>query len=618
MKFINLSDELKRAAELVAGRLGLDTDITVSGGFDGFEVAKTDGGVKICYGQKRDLFRALTFVKEVEQTGNTVSQKADFKMLCYMADISRNAVLNMDGVKELIVDLAMMGYDSMMLYTEDTYEVPEYPYFGHMRGRYTKAQMKEIDAFGNELGIEVIPCMQTLAHLATALRWSVFKDISDTSNILLAGDDRTYHLVDCMLKTLSECFTTKKIHLGMDEAHDLGLGKYLDLHGYQNRFTILSTHLARVKEICDKYGLQPMIWSDMYFRLYNHGAYYMSEGRIPQEIIDEVPKGVGIVYWDYYSTDEQTLDCMFENHARFDGELIFAGGAWKWSGFAPYTRVSEHCANIHIDACRRNGCKSVIVTGWGDNGAEASQFSILPTLALYAERCFNDGISREEYAARFEAVFDIALCDFETLDLANEVYDKPIESHACPCKFALFNAPLGGLCDYHIYAGMGSRYAQNAKRLETLADHPKFGYMFNTLSSLCRVLELKAEMSAGIRSAYIAGDTQTLGRYANEVIPETIERTRVFLEVFRKQWYSENKTLGFDTQEIRIGGLIESLRSAAMRINAYLSGDVTEIEELTYPVLPIAFGKKGKDSHGAPQEQLRLNSWSQTVTASIM
>lgn len=58
-----------------------------------------------------------------------------------------------------------------MLYTEDTYEVNDEPYFGYVRGRYTKEEMKELDAFAGSLGISLIPCIQTLAHLKATFRW---------------------------------------------------------------------------------------------------------------------------------------------------------------------------------------------------------------------------------------------------------------------------------------------------------------------------------------------------------------------------------------------------------------------------------------------------------------
>jgi N-acetyl-beta-hexosaminidase len=74
-----------------------------------------------------------------------------------------------------------------------------------MRGRYTKEEMKEIDAFAASLGISVIPCIQTLAHLNAIFRWKKFPN--DCDDILLTDDERTYELIENMLSTLSECFT---------------------------------------------------------------------------------------------------------------------------------------------------------------------------------------------------------------------------------------------------------------------------------------------------------------------------------------------------------------------------------------------------------------------------
>lgn len=64
-----------------------------------------------------------------------------------------------------------MGMNVLMLYTEDTYEVPGEPYFGSYRGRYTKAEIQEMDAYASMFGIELVPCIQTLAHLHNALKW---------------------------------------------------------------------------------------------------------------------------------------------------------------------------------------------------------------------------------------------------------------------------------------------------------------------------------------------------------------------------------------------------------------------------------------------------------------
>jgi hypothetical protein len=146
-----------------------------------------------------------------------------------MIDMSRNAVMKVDSLKNYMSLLKKMGYNTLMLYTEDTYEVNGEPYFGYMRGRYSKEELKEIDGFGQSIGMEVIPCIETLAHLDTAFQWG--KIPNDTGNILLCDDERTYELIDRMFQTISECFKTKKVNVGMDEAHMLGRGKYLDKHG---------------------------------------------------------------------------------------------------------------------------------------------------------------------------------------------------------------------------------------------------------------------------------------------------------------------------------------------------------------------------------------------------
>ena len=71
----------------------------------------------------------------------------NFKHLGVMLDCSRNAVMNVASVKKYIDILEKLGYNTLMLYTEETYEVDNQPYFGYLRGRYTQKEMQEIDAY---------------------------------------------------------------------------------------------------------------------------------------------------------------------------------------------------------------------------------------------------------------------------------------------------------------------------------------------------------------------------------------------------------------------------------------------------------------------------------------
>ena len=227
-----------------------------------------NGEVCIEYAKSRDIARAGLILKAKGLEGDyTIEEKSEFKDICLMVDCSRNAVRNIRTVKKLIRNLAMIGYTCLMLYTEDTYEVDGEPMFGYLRGKYTKAEMQEMNAYANEWGIELIPCIQTLAHLnqLTRYKYTHFKCF-DCSDILLVGEERTYELIDNMFRTLSQCYTSKRIHIGMDEAWLLGRGNYLNKNGLVPRFEILCSHLQKICEIAKKYGLKPIIWSDMFWR----------------------------------------------------------------------------------------------------------------------------------------------------------------------------------------------------------------------------------------------------------------------------------------------------------------------------------------------------------------
>ena len=90
-----------------------------------------------------------------------------YDSLGVMIDLSRNGVMSLPSLKAFLTTIAKMGYNTVFLYMEDTYEVEGEPYFGHLRGRYTPEEFHEIDEYAARLGIEVIPCIQTLAHMKT-------------------------------------------------------------------------------------------------------------------------------------------------------------------------------------------------------------------------------------------------------------------------------------------------------------------------------------------------------------------------------------------------------------------------------------------------------------------
>jgi len=271
-------------------------------------VKYSSGKAEIVCGKRYHFFRALGLLIEKLRCGEEefiINENCYFTMNGPMFDVSQgNAVINVSAAKSIIRKIAVMGMNMIMMYCEDSYDLPGHPYFGYMRSRYTEDDMRTLDAYADMFGIEMIPCIQTLAHLQEVLKWDVYKDFSEDDACLLVGDERTYDFIRDMLVTASRPFKTKRINIGMDEAGGLGRGKYQDLHGVRNKTEIMLEHLNRVMEIVRELGLQPMMWSDMFFRAESkNGKYRDMEVRFSQKTIDSVPKDVQLVFWDYYDTD---------------------------------------------------------------------------------------------------------------------------------------------------------------------------------------------------------------------------------------------------------------------------------------------------------------------------
>ena len=184
--------------------------------------------------------------------------------------------------------------------------------------------MKELDAYADSLGIEIIPCIQTLAHLRSFSRWG--KANFEMDDTLMVDDPRTYELVERMIKTVSECFKTRRIHIGMDEAWELGRGNHLTKYGYEDGISMMKRHLERVNAIVEKYGCHAIIWSDMFIRPWTGGKYTAlgDEGvkTVPQNAVEAVPAGVELVYWDYYSTNKDRYLNNLKTHAQFQQRLL--------------------------------------------------------------------------------------------------------------------------------------------------------------------------------------------------------------------------------------------------------------------------------------------------------
>ncbi len=577
------------AARLGWGRSGTRVDfvrVDFPDG-DGFEVVRQAAGLAVRYGSVSTAFRAvggLLAAGPDELKRRRLAERAGFSMRGLMLDCSRNGVLRPEAAKAFLRRVALMGVNLVMLYTEDTYEVPGEPFFGYLRGAYSRAELSDLDAYAAALGIEMIPCIQTLAHLEQVLKWDPYFRLRDTPHILLAEDPAVYDFIRKMVRAASAPFRSKRIHIGMDEAHGLGTGRYRQIHGERDPFAIINTHLARVRNICAELGLKPMIWSDMYFRLGSPTHdYYDLKWKIPRQALKAIPANVQLVYWDYYHDQESFYRRMIANHRRLGSEPVFAGGIWTWGRKWCALPWSFRATNAAMNACKAEGVREVFMTMWGDDGMEADIFSALPGIQYFCEHAFRRAVEwpavKKRFAAACGGAFDAWVRAAE-IDLIPGI-PHPDRSQANTSVGLLWQDPLLALMDPFL-AGLPlePHYRRLAAELERSARGGGLSARLRYPQLIAAALAAKVNLRRRLADAYRAGDKARLRRLLQRDLAGLRRGVRALWKQHRAMWMATYKPFGWEVLEHRYGGLMARIETAAERLQGHLAGRSAAIPEL--------------------------------------
>jgi len=547
----------------------------------GLRIDWQGGAAAIAAEDASALCRGLFLLTRAVEEGKkelSLAQRRHFASCGAMIDMSRNGVFTVAAVKRTIDRMACLGMNVLMLYTEDTYEVPEYPRLGYLRGRYSQRDLRELDDYADALGVELVPCIQTLGHMQQFLQWPENAALRDQPDVLMADEDEAYRLIEAEIRAVRACVRTKRIHVGMDEAHGIGLGGYYARHGAVDRFDLLNRHLARVVDICGRYDFTPIMWSDMFFRLASkNNDYYDREAVIPQRVIDAIPP-VSLCYWDYYHKDEALYDHMIAQHERTGRPVVFAGGCWTWAGFLPHVKRTEATMLPALKVAARHHVQTVLATLWGDDGTETNYFLGLPMLPLFSEACWQGEDVTMDGALRLgEALTGVPADAVRAMgEFFPDARDDREGKGLIWCD-ALY--PLLQRTEWDAIVAR-LRAAQHV-----LSAHDEL--------LECRYAEAVMDVAAGkamllrdLRPAYRTGDRAYLALAVEEIIPTLLGDYDRLMRVHRELWERDMKRFGWEVLSLRYGAVSGRLQDVQEEIERYLAGELDTIEELDAEPMP--------------------------------
>ncbi len=554
----------------------------------GFSITAKEHRVEIEYGRPCDAYRALGLLLASQEVPGSLSQECPFESVGVLWELSKNAVLKPEALEKLFIKFALMGINMVQLYLKDVFEIPGEPFFGYCRGAYTKEELRRIDDFGYRLGIEVIPAIQTLGHLEPLVRWPAYCALFDVPGVLMVGEEPTTKIIAKMLDAVSDCFRSRRIHVGMDEAHGVGSGNYLKKNGYHRPFNILTRHLETVTALCRERGLQPTMWSDMFFRIGSAtNDYYDVSAVIPPDVPSQVPADVELAYWDYYHIDPAFYEEWIKRHRCMGKEPVFAAGAWTWQRFWAYAPRWRATLDAGMRAARKEKLSTVMITIWGDDGSEFHPVSTFAPIQHFAEWAYTNEPNAEALERQFNVILHgaslSAHVEASKLD-AIPGLNGHVENTVNFSKWILWQDPVLGFLDAYITPDLPEHYRRLAERMgQANADES-----IRFVAKVARAVALKAELHLKTRSAWRSGDQSELRRLRIEVLPECQRAIRDLWDAHRKVWRQWYKAFGWEVIERRYAGVIARLDSLGLRLEESLNQPDLKIEEWEFTPLSIS------------------------------
>lgn len=504
-----------------------------------------------------------------------------FKHLSAFIECAQGVVPKVTTLKRYINLIAQMGYTKLYLGMADAYKIKEEPYFNYKRGGYTTEDLKEIDAYAKEQNIEVIAQIHTLSHLHFLKKYPEYTDIFDTDSILMVGEERVYELIEHMIKAISDGLSTRRIHIGMDEAFGIGTGRYLEKYGPADKKELILKHLCRVVEIARKYGFTCEVWGDMLVETDNTTV-------TAEEVKALLPEDVLVRFWDYTTSEDSKLDEMIQNYKKHVGQMAFAGCAWKHIGFGPNLNYSLKTIIPQMQACYKNGVEDYMITMWSDQASPASIYSCLPVLYAAAEYANGNYDGRGNLdKEKFHRIVGVAYDDLYSLEYINYPFKTSCDTTSTSAFWVFFNDILLGNFDLFIqgedvsgaYGRLEKEYAAHAKG--------EFGHIFRESACLMKVLKIKAPLNQRLRDAYERGDKRELRKIIRE-LKRLIRATKEFIRAFETYYLHDNRGFGIEIHHIDFGSTVFRAEYAIERIKAFVRNGEA-IEELEGNVLPINY-----------------------------
>jgi hypothetical protein len=325
----------------------------------------------------------------------TIHDHPDIAVRGVMLDISRDKVPTMATVCALVDRLASLKVNQLELYSEHTFAYANHAAVHADASPFTPAEILELDAYCRARHVELVPNQNCLGHMNRWLAHQAYRPLAISPDGFVDPFGMTrapmsieptnpdsLSLIRELLAELLPLFTSRRVHVGLDEAWEVP-------HTRLNDFVQWVATLRALPELA---GREMLMWGDML------------TGR--PDLLAALPEGVTICEWGYDDTHPYAERC-----AELAGAGIpfwVAPGTSSWLSLVGRNANARATCRMAAEAALEFGASGYLNTDWGDQGHLQQSIISEPMLAYGAavSWCLESNADLDMAAALSAHVFE--------------------------------------------------------------------------------------------------------------------------------------------------------------------------------------------------------------------
>lgn len=275
----------------------------------------------------------------------SIKDSPDFNFRAMLLDVARNKH-DVATIKRIIVLCRWYKINHLQLHLTDgnafTFPSQIYPQLPTQGWAYTIEEIKDLIAFADKRGIQIIPELEVPGHAGQLIQKMPevfgFKNEKLNLHTVHMGRERVYEVLDKLIGEIAEVFhSSEYIHIGSDEINfrgmeeDVEINEFIQEKGLKNIEELYWYFINRMNRSVKKAGRKTIVWEG-----------FSKEGN---NVID---KDITVMAWEsMYQLPQDILEAGYTtinvswkplyvvNNRKWDPKEIFDWNIYKWDNFHP-------------------------------------------------------------------------------------------------------------------------------------------------------------------------------------------------------------------------------------------------------------------------------------------